>query len=220
MSRFEFWPRGWRLMPGLGMSLVLAGFSQQGVAQFAPPSGPQGSAQTAAFLGTWCAQGDPSKQASIATSGPGMNGAFLTLTNENGDTSPGNLQGPHQIVAPQWQFVVGTLSPDGSQINWSNGTMWARCPSGGDGWPGYFPRLAGTWFANGDRSRACAIRQRRGDLDLRNEVGQSASGTFVRRHLITTNWNGSVIQGRISRDGNRIDWNNGTYWVRDVVYSH
>jgi hypothetical protein len=54
---------------------------------------------------------------------------------------------------------------------------------------------------------------------LQNEIGQSASGTFVRRHLITTNWNGSVIQGRISRDGNRIDWNNGTYWVRDVVYS-
>jgi hypothetical protein len=121
----------------MSLALGLAGFVQQGTAQFAPAPGQGGPGQVAAFLGTWCAQGDPAKQASIATSGPGMHGAFLTLTNENGDTSPGNLQGPNQIVAPQWQFVVGTLGSDGSQINWSNGTMWARCPSGGGGWPGF-----------------------------------------------------------------------------------
>ena len=182
----------------------------------AQPASPQ---QVANFLGTWCAQGDPSRQTSIAGNGPG-NGVFLTLTNEQGDTSPGNLQGSNQIVAPGWQFVVGTLSPDGSQINWSNGTMWARCPSdGGGGWPGYRPRLTGTWFANGDRSRACSIRQTRDSLALQNEAGQTANGSFVRKHDITTNWNGTVINGHISRDGNRIDWDNGTYWVRDVVYS-
>jgi hypothetical protein len=218
MSRFDFWLRGWRVALGLGVTLGLTGFAQQAAAQIAPPPGPPGVPPAAAFLGTWCAQGDPAKHASIASSGPGANGAFLTLTNENGDSSPGSLQGTNQVVAPGWQFVVGTLSPDGSQINWSNGTMWARCPSGGDHWPGYFPRLAGTWFANGDRTRACTIGQHRGSLELRNEIGQSAGGSFVRRHLISTNWNGNMIQGRISRDGNRIDWNNGTYWVRDVVY--
>ncbi|MDE2272016.1 MAG: hypothetical protein KGJ94_08530 [Xanthomonadaceae bacterium] len=218
MSRFSFCLRKWRVTQGLCIALALAGFSQQGAAQLAPPPGSPGSEQVAAFLGTWCAQGDPAKQASIASSGPGSNGAFLTLTNENGDSSPGNLQGTNQVVAPGWQFVVGTLSSDGSQINWSNGTMWARCPSGGGRWPGDFPRLAGTWFANGDRTRACTIRQHRGALELQNEVGQSASGRFVRRHLISTIWNGSTIQGRISRDGNRIDWSNGTSWIRDVVY--
>ena len=181
----------------------------------AQPAGPQ---QVANFLGTWCAQGDPSKQTSIAGNGPG-NGVFLTLTNEQGDSSPGNLQGPNQIVAPGWQFVVGTLSPDGSQINWSNGTMWARCRTGGGGWPGDRPRLTGTWFANGDRSRACSIQQARGSLALQNEAGQTANGSFVRKRDISTNWNGTIINGHISRDGNRIDWNNGTYWVRNVVYS-
>ena len=81
-----------------------------------------GGGQASGFLGAWCAQGDPGKHASISG-----NGVFLTLTNENGDTSPGNLQGSNQIQAPGWQFVTGTLSSDGSQINWSNGSYWARC---------------------------------------------------------------------------------------------
>jgi hypothetical protein len=182
------------------------------------PPVPYGPADVAAFLGTWCAQGDPSKQTSIAAGN--TNGPFLTLTNEAGSTSYGHLQAPGRIVAPEWQFVVGRLSPDGSQINWSNGTMWSRCPDNGGGWPGDFPRLAGIWFAGGDRSRRCSIRQRQGSLFMQNEAGQTASGSFVRRHLITTSWNGAVIQGRISRDGNRIDWDNGTYWVRDAVYSY
>jgi hypothetical protein len=61
------------------------------------------SNQSAAFTGAWCAQGDPTKHASISS-----NGAFLTLTNENGDTSPGQLQGQTGIVAPGWQFTTGT----------------------------------------------------------------------------------------------------------------
>lgn len=191
-----------------------AAFMHAGSAK-AQPVGPQ---QVANFLGTWCAQGDPSKQTSIAGNGPGGNGLFLTLTNEQGSTSVGNLQGANQIIAPQWQFVVGTLSPDGSQINWSNGTMWARCPGNG-GWTPWWPRLGGTWFANGDRSRVCSIRQAQGSLALQNELGQTANGSLVRKRDISTNWNGAVINGHISRDGNRIDWSDGTYWVRDVVYS-
>ena len=92
---------------------------------------PPNQSQSAAFTGAWCAQGDPTKHASISS-----NGAFLTLTNENGDTSPGQFQGQTAIVAPGWQFVTGNLSPDGSQINWSNGTFWARCNSGGGGGSG------------------------------------------------------------------------------------
>jgi hypothetical protein len=40
---------------------------------------PQGPDQGSGFLGTWCAQGDPAKQASITS-----NGVFFTLTNETG----------------------------------------------------------------------------------------------------------------------------------------
>jgi hypothetical protein len=211
--------RGGFIGSRLGSALLgalLALLASNAVAQ--PASASHGPQDAAAFLGTWCAQGDPSKQTSIAT---GNTGVFLTLTNEAGSTSYGQLQAPGRIVAPEWQFVVGRLSPDGSQINWSNGTMWARCPTGGTrpGWPGHAPRLTGTWFANGDRSRRCSISQKRGSLSLRNEAGQTATGSWNRGRDITTNWNGTVIGGRVSGDGNRIDWNNGTYWVRDVVYT-
>jgi hypothetical protein len=175
-------------------------------------NGPQGGS---GFFGAWCAQGDPNKQASISG-----NGAFLNLTNENGDTSIGNLQGNNQIQAPGWQFVTGTLSGDGSQINWSNGTYWARCDNdngGGGGGGRRRPNLTGTWYANGDRSRSCSISQRRGNLSLHNELGQSATGNFNGRQL-TTNWAGSAISGSIAQGGNRINWDNGTYWIRFRVY--
>jgi hypothetical protein len=168
--------------------------------------------QSAAFTGAWCAQGDPSKHASISN-----NGAFLTLTNENGNTSPGQLQGQTGIVAPGWQFTTGTLSPDGSQINWSNGTFWARCDSGGGG-GGHRLNLTGTWYAQGDRSRSCSIRQRGNNLQLSNESGDNASGQMNGKRTLTTNWNGNTIGGAVSTNGNRINWDNGTYWIRFRVY--
>jgi hypothetical protein len=171
-------------------------------------NGPQ---QGSGFLGAWCAQGDPTKHASISG-----NGVFLTLTNENGDTSPGSLQGNNQIQAPGWQFVTGTLSGDGSQINWSNGTYWARCDNGGGGRRRL--NLTGTWFANGDRSRSCSISQNRGNLNLQNESGQNASGNFNGSRNITTNWSGTTIHGTIMQGGNRINWDNGTYWIKSRVY--
>ncbi|WP_260738585.1 hypothetical protein [Tunturiibacter lichenicola] len=164
------------------------------------------------FLGVWCAQGDPSRQTSISSNGP-----MLNLTNESGSTSIGDMQGNNQISAPEWQFVTGTLSGDGRRINWSNGTFWARCPSGGGG--GYrTPNLNGNWYPNGNRSLQCSIQQRRGNLTLQNEVGDRATGSFNGKWGVTTNWQGTRITGTISRDGTRIDWSNGTYWIRYRLY--
>src|ERR1700760_518948 len=164
-----------------------------------PPSG---------FLGQWCAQGDPSKQTSITG-----NGVFLTLTNENGDSSPGNMQGGNTIVAPGWQFVQGTLSGDGSQINWSNGTFWARCNNGGGGgWRR--PRIEGTWYRSGNRSQRCSIRRRGETYRLTNEANASATGSWDSRRQFTTNWSGTIINGIVTSNGNRINWDNGTFWTR------
>jgi hypothetical protein len=166
----------------------------------------------AGFMGAWCAQGDPSKQASISSNGP-----MLNLRNESGSTSIGNLQGNNQIVAPEWQFVTGTLSGDGRRINWSNGTFWARCYGGGGG--GYrTPNLNGTWYPNGNRSLQCSIQQRKGNLTLQNEVGDRATGSLNGKWGVTTNWQGTRISGTISKDGTRIDWSNGTYWIRYRLY--
>jgi hypothetical protein len=163
--------------------------------------------QGAGFLGQWCAQGDPSKQTSITG-----NGVFLTLTNENGDSSPGNTQGGNTIVAPGWQFVQGTLSGDGAQINWSNGTFWARCNNGGGGW--HRPRIEGTWYRSGNRSQRCSIRRRGETYRLTNEANASATGSWDSRRQFTTNWAGTVINGIVTSNGNRINWDNGTFWTR------
>jgi len=178
------------------------------------PSFAQGPQQGAGFLGGWCAQGDPAKQASITS-----NGVFFTLTNEGGSTSTGHLQGAQQnaIVADGWQFVQGNLSPDGRRINWSNGTFWARCDNGGGGGGGgggRYPNIDGTWYRGGDHSLACYIRQRGRNLRLTNESGATASGSFDSRRHVTTNWSGTTIGGTVVDRGDRINWDNGTFWTR------
>jgi len=189
----------------LGFALVFSVFVISQVhAAAAPPQMNQG----AGFLGQWCAQGDPSKQTSITSNG----GVFFNLTNENGDTSPGNLQGPNVMSAPGWQFVTGTLTPDGSQINWSNGTFWARCNNGGGGWRR--PHIEGTWYRGGNRSQRCYIRRRGQTYRLTNEANATATGSWDSRRQLTTNWNGTVITGIVTSGGNRINWDNGTFWTR------
>ncbi len=167
--------------------------------------------QGAGFVGQWCAQGDPNKQTSITSNG----GVFFNLTNETGDTSPGTLQGPNVMSAPGWQFVTGTLTPDGSQINWSNGTFWARCNNGGGGGGGWHrPRIEGTWYRGGNRSQRCSIRRRGDTYRLTNEANASATGSWDSRRQLTTNWSGTIINGIVTSGGNRINWDNGTFWSR------
>jgi hypothetical protein len=190
----------------LALSFAILISSQ--IAGAAPP--PQGN-QGAAFLGQWCAQGDPNKQASITSNG----GVFFNLTNEQGDTSPGTLQGPNVMSAPGWQFVTGTLTPDGSQINWSNGTNCQRCNNGGGGGGGWRrPRIEGTWYRSGNRSQRCSIRRRGDTYRLTSENNDSATGSWDSRHQLTTNWSGTIITGIVTNGGNRINWDNGTFWTR------
>lgn len=201
------------LVGGLLIASVFAGNTA-----FASIPTPPGFQQGADFLGTWCAQGDPYKRASIS-----RNGIFLSVTNENGNTATGQLQGSNRISVPMWQFVTGILGNNGRRIDWSNGTFWARCRSGhrrgGRGrYPPYEIRLAGTWYAHGNRTLVCSISQHGGDLELRNESGHRAVGSFTGKYDIRTNWDGRIIRGWISRDGDRIDWDNGTYWIRAAVF--
>ncbi len=168
--------------------------------------------EASAFTGAWCAQGDANKHASIAS-----NGAFLTLTNETGDTSPGQLQGKSGIIAPGWQFVSGTLSGDASQINWSNGTYWTRCNTG-RGRAHYKLNLTGTWYAQGNRSQSCSIQQNGKSLQLTNESGATATGQVTRKRQLSSNWNGTTIGATVTPDADRIDWTNGTYWTRTRLF--
>ena len=49
--------------------------------------------------------------------------------------------------------------------------------------------------------------------------GQAAGVRSSAGATSSTRWSGTVIDGRASRDGSCIDWNNGTYWVRNVVFT-
>jgi hypothetical protein len=175
----------------------------------APPQLPMSGGT--GFLGQWCAQGDPTKRCSITANGP-----FFTLTNEQGSTSSGHIQGMSQniIVADQWQLVQGTLSPDASRIDWSNGTFWAQCNTSGGGGGGgrHHPNLQGTWYRGGDHSLACSINQRGNGLTFTNEQGQTARGLGNRN--VTANWGGTTINGTLANNGGQINWDNGTMWSR------
>ena len=173
-----------------------------------PRSGALPSSQGTSFVGTWCGQGDPANPATITDST-----AFLTLKVTDANASIGVYQDANTIFAPGWQFITGTLSPDGKRIDWSNGTYWTRCniPTAHA-----HPRLklAGTWHADGILSEVCSIRQHGRALQLDNGHGASASGSVDAQGRLTTDWKGNTIIGVVSTDGNRIDWDNGTWWVR------
>lgn len=164
------------------------------------------------FVGPWCAQGDRSKPTSIAKDGP-----FYKLTNEQGSTATGNIRG-NVITAMEWQFVRGTLSADGSRIDWDNGTFWAKCGSGGNSGGGVYygrlPNLQGTWYRDGNHSKACSIQQNRGSLTFTNEAGQTAQGKFLGSKNVTANWGGTTINGTLTRNAGQINWDNGTMWSR------
>jgi len=190
-------------------SAVLLGVAILGVLQLRAPRAwaQQDFGQAARIAGDWCAQGDKTKHCSISVDGP-----VLSFTNENGSTSSGHFTNVQQteFSADQWQFVKGTLSPDGLRIDWTNGTSWMRCGSSG----GRRPNLDGTWYRDGDHSQACSIRQKKGTLRLKNESGETATGSFDGPRRIMTNWADGQIGGTISSDGNTIHWDNGTSWSR------
>jgi poly(beta-D-mannuronate) lyase len=165
-------------------------------------------ADTHSFTGTWCGQGDPAYPATITD-----NVGFLTLKVSEVGASIGLGQDERTIFAPGWGFITGTLSPDSKRIDWSNDTYWTRCniPKAHA-----HPRLklAGTWYADGLRSEVCSIRQHGSALQLDNGHDAGASGSVDAQGHLTTDWKGNSITGLVSADGNRIDWDNGTWWVR------
>ena len=171
---------------------------------------PTNHSQSAAFFGPWCVMGDSTMHASISDKED-----FIFLTNEGGDASIGQAQGPAGIVAAGWQSMTGTLTPDGSQIDWSNGEYWARCFTGS---AQSRLTLAGTWHPLGIRSLASSIQQRGNRLQLDNGEGGKGTGRIDAAGRLTTEWNGNRIDGVVTADGNHINWSNQTYWTRAIVY--
>jgi poly(beta-D-mannuronate) lyase len=170
---------------------------------------PADHAESLAFLGEWCAQGSLAWRASISDKG-----SFIVLNNGMGDASIGLGNGHTRIVAPGWGSVNGKLTPDRSQIDWSNGTFWARCPAT----PAPSPlSLTGKWYADGG-VQPCFIRQKGDQISISHGKGCKATGQVDAAGHLTTEWSGSRIDGAVTPDGNHINWDNQTYWSRATIY--
>jgi poly(beta-D-mannuronate) lyase len=172
-------------------------------------------ARSAAFVGQWCGNALQTRRASITDAGP-----YLILANENGDTSTGRVVEEGLIVAPGWQSVVGLLTPNGVQIDWSNGTYWLRCAAT-QPTPQPFAQaasLSGKWFPEGPLNKPCTIRQQQDNLTIRCPHGSKATGRVESGSRLSAIWSAGTIGATVTADGNHINWDNQTWWTRSVLY--
>ncbi|HUB53444.1 MAG TPA: alginate lyase family protein [Terracidiphilus sp.] len=168
---------------------------------------PQALAQSY-FLGEWCADDLPNLHGAIADGGD-----YLTLNNGQGSTSTGELHGPFFLVAPAWNSVSGALTPDRSQIDWSNGTYWTRCPTA----PIHQPiDLTGKWMA---QVGSCSIQQQGAQLKIGDTRDCQGSGSVDDKGHLALEFSGVKFEGSVTADGNHINWQDGSYWTRAQVYS-
>jgi hypothetical protein len=166
---------------------------------------PAGLAQSN-FLGDWCVEGRTDLHGTIADGGD-----FLALRNEQGVASTGELRGPFLLLAPLWN-AAGALTPDRSQIDWSNRTYWTRCPSTPLRQP---VNLNGTWIA---QVGSCSIRQQGDRLQLGDTKDCLATGRLDEKGHLTLDFYGTQYEGTVTADGNHIDWQDASYWTRAEVY--
>jgi len=76
-------------------------------------------------------------------------------------------------------------------------------------------RISGDWCAQGDKTKHCSISSNGPVLTFTNESGSTSPGHFVNMQqtvFSADEW--KFVQGTLSPDGLRIDWTNGTYWMR------
>jgi len=167
---------------------------------------PAGIGQSS-FLGDWCVESRPELRGTIADGGD-----FLILRNELGATSTGELRGPILLLASLWN-AAGALTPDRSQIDWTNGTYWARCTST----PLQQPvNLNGIWIG---RDGSCSIQQDGDRLELGETKDCLASGRVDATGHLTLVSYGMKVEGTVTADGKHINWQDSTsYWTRGEVY--
>lgn len=83
---------------------------------------------------------------------------------------------------------------------------------------GTLPDISGVWYANGSPASRCSISQSGASVTLKNQQGRTASGSFSGSSTLETDWGafgGGRITGTISSDLRRINWSNGSFWVRE-----
>jgi len=112
----------------------------------------------------------------------------------------------HQVVAPQWNQLLGKLSDDEESITWSDGSYWTRCRTRAN--------LQGTWYLNGNAAQPCRIEQTDGSLRVRNDAGQPGSGHLRAATPSPSSITASFSAARCRPTAIASTPDNGTSWVR------
>ena len=165
------------------------------------------SGGSAAWLdGRWYHDGQPTR---ILVA---PDGRSITIVNELGQRSDGYATGPDNLVIPSLR-LSGEVNRKGRRISWSNGTQWTREATMPGPEPGL--NLSGRWFRNGMPTNIDMSSDGR-NFTVRNEWGMRASGHINRNgELKVPAWG---VTGRLSNNGQRISWSNGTEWTRPRLY--
>ena len=124
-------------------------------------------------------------------------GTELTFTGGTGSVSGGSFLNATTLSTSTWGGVTGTLVNGGTQINWSNGTVWYL-----------IPEFEGNWASStGGPTR---IEQNGTSLLFVNCSGQTSTGSMISATQVVTGANWGSMVGTIS--GNSIQFTNGTIW--------
>jgi hypothetical protein len=180
---------------------------------FAAPSSPWPAAPTgqsashagqtgfaSGLSGQWYHDGKPT---SINVDPDGRN---LTIIDENGRRTSGVANSPYEL---DFRGLKGSVGHGGRRISWNNGTTWTResHQGGSDSGPAPGQGVSGRWYHDGKPTSVSVIGRA---VTITNEAGQQSSGSFSGNDIAIF----GGPSGRVSDDGRRISWSNGSTWTR------
>jgi hypothetical protein len=151
--------------------------------------------------GQWYHDGRPT---SITVDPDGRN---LTIIDENGHRTSGVANSPYELEFPMAR-LKGSVGHGGRRISWNNGTTWTREPHKGGSDSGQGQGLSGRWYHDGKPTSVSMSPG--GSVTITNEQGQTSSGHIMGGDIVIF----SGPTGRVSHNGQRISWSNGTEWTR------
>ena len=139
-------------------------------------------------------------------------GRSITIVNEFGQRNDGYANGPRNLVIPSLG-ISGDVNKKARRISWTNGTEWTRESTNPA--PDFGGNLSGRWFRNGQATSINVAPDGR-TFTLTNEWGLPGAGYITRGgELQVPTWG---VTGRLSRNGQRISWSNGTEWTRPRLF--
>jgi hypothetical protein len=195
-------------LAGAGCETLESGSSGAAAASSSPRSaaatGPAaaGPGFAASLSGQWYHDGRPT---SIRVD---PDGRSLTIIDENGHRTSGVANSPYEL---DFRGLKGSVGHGGRRISWNNGTTWTREPQkgGSDVGPSPGQGISGRWFHDGKPTSVSMSPS--GSVTITDEQGKTTIGHMSGNGDIVMS---SLISGRVSPNGRRISWSNGTTWTR------